>query len=133
MNNVSLIGRLTRDVSVKDIKTKNGEMAMALFTLAVQRNKEEADFISCKAFGRTAEFLEDWTAKGDQIGVVGRIQTGSYENKTGDKVYSMDVIVERVYFADGKREEAKPDPEPVEKASAEKAETRTRHRGEYKR
>lgn len=131
MNNVSLIGRLTRDVSVKDIKTKNGEMAMALFTLAVQRNKEEADFISCKAFGQTAEFLEDWTAKGDQIGVVGRIQTGSYENKTGDKVYTTDVIVERVYFADGKREEAKPDP--IEKASAEKADTRTRHRGEYKK
>lgn len=123
MNNVSLIGRLTRDVSVKDIKTKNGEMAMALFTLAVQRNKEEADFISCKAFGQTAEFLEDWTAKGDQIGVVGRIQTGSYENKTGDKVYTTDVIVERVYFADGKREEAKPDPAPVEKADA-----RSRHR-----
>ena len=133
MNQVSLIGRLTRDVAVREIKTKDGETVMAFFTLAVQRNREEADFISCKAFGKTAEFLEDWTAKGDQVGITGRIQTGSYEGKTGEKVYTSDVIVDRVYFADGKREEAKPDPEPVAKASAEKADTRTRHRGEYKR
>ena len=133
MNQVSLIGRLTRDVAVRDIKTKNGEMAMVLFTLAVQRNKDEADFISCKAFGRTAEFLEDYTEKGQQIGITGRIQTGSYEGKTGEKVYTTDVIVDNVYFADGKREAEKPEQDPMEKASAEKADTRTRNRGEYKR
>ena len=102
MNQVSLIGRLTRDVAVRDIKTKNGEMAMALFTLAVQRNKDEADFISCKAFGRTAEFLEDYTEKGQQIGITGRIQTGSYTKQDGTKVYTTDVIAETAEFVPGK-------------------------------
>lgn len=117
MNQVSLIGRLVRDVNVKEIKTKKGDMSMAFFTLAVQRNKDEADFISCKAFGATAEFLEDRTEKGQQIGVTGRIQTGSYEGKKGETVYTTDVVVDHVYFADGKREADKPQEDPVERSS----------------
>lgn len=112
MNQVSLIGRLTRDVEMRE--SKDGETAIALFTLAVDRGglkSNEADFISCRAFGKTAEFLEDYTGKGDRIGVTGRIQTGSYENRKGDVVYTTDVICERIYFADGKREAAKPEPE----------------------
>lgn len=111
MNQVNLIGRLTRDVDIRE--SKDGETTIALFTLAVERmGSKEADFISCRAFGKTAEFLEDNTSKGQRLGVTGHIQTGSYENKKGDTVYTTDIIVERIYFADGKREAEKPKEEP---------------------
>ena len=118
MNQVELIGRLVRDVNMRTAKNEE-QTAVALFTLAVDRNTKEADFISCKAFGRTAEFMEQYTRKGQRIGVTGRIQTGSYEGKKGETVYTMDVIVSQVFFADGKIEEEKPEPEkPVERASS---------------
>ena len=126
MNQVNLIGRLVRDVDMRSARTE-AQTAIAIFTLAVDRGSKDADFISCRAFGPTAEFLEKYTSKGQRIGVSGRIQTGSYENKKGEKVYTMDVIVSQVYFADGKREEEKPEPEkPLEKASPESRYTRRR-------
>lgn len=116
MNTVQLIGRLTTDVEAKRINTKAGkEFVVADFRLAVRRNEEETDFISCKAYGKLAEFMEDHCAKGLRIGVVGSIRTGSYEGKMGNTVYTTDVIVDNLYFADGKREEEKPQNLPEEK------------------
>lgn len=124
MNQVNLIGRLARDVDMRTAKNEE-QTAIAIFTLAVDRNGKECDFISCRAFGKTAEFMERYTAKGQRIGVTGRIQTGSYEGKKGETVYTTDVIVNQIYFADGKREEEKPVPEkPLEKASPESRYTR---------
>ena len=99
MNNVSLIGRLTADPEIRDAK----ETTVARFSLAVDRlGSEEADFIRCVAFGRAAEFVEDYFRKGIRVGVSGRIQTGRYEDKdTGKTIYTTDVICERLDFADG--------------------------------
>lgn len=105
MNTVALIGRLTADIEVRETKGKE-PISVCNFSLAVPRiGSEETDFIRCTAFGKTAEFLDEWMEKGDRIGVVGRIQTGSYENKDKQTVYTTDVIVERVDFADGKKED----------------------------
>lgn len=108
MNKVILMGRLTRDPNVK---YSQGESAMAIarYTLAVDRrfsrNNDEntADFIGCVAFGRSAEFTEKYFRKGMRIIVTGRIQTGSYTNKDGVKVYTTDVIVEEQEFAESKK------------------------------
>lgn len=105
MNNVNLIGRLTRDA---DIRYTSGGIAIANFSIAVNRrirkdsNEQEADFISCVAFGKTAELIEKYVNKGNRIGVVGRIQTGKYENKDGKTVYTTDVIVENLEFLEYK-------------------------------
>ena len=104
MNSVQLVGRFTRD---PDIRYTNGGSSIARFSLAVgriykQENGPDADFISCVAFGKTAEFIEKYFHKGQRIGVTGRIQTGSYINKDGQKVYTTDVIVEDQEFADSK-------------------------------
>ena len=106
MNRVILMGRLTRD---PDIRYSQGEnsMAIARFTLAVDRRvrrdaDQTADFISCVAFGRTAEFMEKYMKQGSRVCVEGRIQTGSYVNRDGQKVYTTDVVVENAEFADGK-------------------------------
>ena len=107
MNNVVLIGRLTKDPELKYIP--QSETAVANFTLAVDRpmaKEKTADFIRIVAFGKTAELCEKYLAKGRQVGIQGRIQTGSYENKNGDKVYTTDVIAERVEFL-GKKDEEK--------------------------
>lgn len=117
MNQVSLIGRITKD---PDIKYTSGEksMAVARFNLAVDRpmKKGEADFISVVCFGKTAEVVEKYAGKGKQLGVVGRIQTGSYE-KDGRKVYTTDVIADRVELLGSKSEstatEAKADDIPA--------------------
>lgn len=106
MNTVNLIGRLTKDAEVRDIKGKDGDIAQAVFFLAVDRGNDEADFIRCVAYGKTAEIVEDYTGKGDRVGVTGHIRTGSYEHKDGYTVYTFDVIVDRFDFADGKRDEA---------------------------
>lgn len=104
MNKVILMGRTTRDVEVR----YSGETAVARMTLAVdRRNKKEsegqqADFISCVAFGKTAEFLSKYGTKGMKFAVTGRIQTGSYTNRDGVKVYTTDVVVEEVEFAESK-------------------------------
>lgn len=100
MNVCSLIGRLTKDPSVNYTQ---GGSTVAKFNLAVDRRfKQEggqtADFISIVAFGKTAEFIGKWFHKGDPISIVGRIQTGSYTNAAGDKVYTTDVIAEQVAF-----------------------------------
>lgn len=110
MNNVVLMGRLTKD---PDIRRTNDGTAIGRFTLAVDRmKKDEADFIGCVTFGKTAEFAEKYLRKGTKICGSGRIQTGSYTNKEGQKVYTTDVILERLEFAESKasaQPEAKPD------------------------
>lgn len=107
MNKVALVGRLTKDVELRG----DGDKAFAKFTVAINRpfkNKEtneyDADFISCIAFGKTAEFVSEWFSKGDPLGVTGRIQTGSYENKNGDTVYTTEVVVDAAEFVCGKKE-----------------------------
>lgn len=103
MNNVILTGRFTRD---PEVRYSQGEQpsAIARFTLAVDRRGKqgEADFISCVAFGKTAEFIEKYFKKGSKINLQGRIQTGSYTNKDGNKVYTTDVIAEQVEFGESK-------------------------------
>ena len=105
MNKVILMGRLTRE---PEIRYSQGEnlTAIARYSLAVDRryNKEQqsADFISCVAFGKNAEFAEKYLRKGTKICVVGRIQTGSYTNNNGAKVYTTDVVVEEHEFAESK-------------------------------
>ena len=106
MNKVILMGRLTRD---PDVRYSAGENALAIarYTLAVDRRfkrdgEASADFISCVAFGRSAEFVEKYLRQGTKIAVSGRIQTGSYTNKDGQKVYTTDVIVEDQEFAESK-------------------------------
>ena len=108
MNKVILMGRLVRDAEIR--WTDNNSMAIARFTLAVDRRKrEEADFISCVAFGKTAEFIEKYITKGTKIVVDGRWQTGSYDNKEGKKVYTNDCVVEGVEFAESKRQSSEPE------------------------
>lgn len=106
MNKVILMGRLTRD---PEIRYSQGDSATAVarFTLAVDRRfkkqgEADADFISCVAFGKTAEHAEKYYRQGLKIAVTGRIQTGSYTNKEGQKVYTTDVIVEESEFAESK-------------------------------
>lgn len=103
MNEVCLIGRTTRDIEVRYTQDKT---AVARFTVAVNRHDKNnsADFISCVAFGKTAENMEKYVNKGDRIAVNGRIQTGSYKNKNGDTVYTTDVIANHVEFIETKRE-----------------------------
>ena len=110
MNKVILMGRLTRDPDVKYTAGDN-PMAIARYTLAVDRrfkreNEATADFISCIAFGRTAEFAEKYFRQGIRIVVSGRIQTGSYTNRDGAKVYTTDVVVEEQEFAESKNSAA---------------------------
>lgn len=106
MNNVNLIGRLTADPEIRTANNKD-KTQIANFTLAIDRvGGEDADFIRCVAFGRAAEFVEDYFTKGQRVGVTGRIQTGSYENKDGQKVYTTDVIVEHLDFADSKKDDS---------------------------
>lgn len=107
MNKVILMGRLTRDPEVRYSQGENAT-AVARYTIAVDRrfnrNNEEqsADFIGCVAFGRAAEFAEKYFRKGTKIAITGRIQTGSYTNKDGVKVYTTDVVVEEQEFAESK-------------------------------
>ena len=108
MNKVILMGRLTRD---PEVRYSQGEqnMAIARFTLAVDRrgrrdgnNEQTADFISCVAFGRQGEFAEKYLHQGTKIMIEGRIQTGSYTNRDGQKVYTTEVVVESSEFAESK-------------------------------
>ena len=103
MNKVILIGRLTRDVETR----YSGETAVARYSLAVDRKfkregEQTADFINCVAFGKSGEFAEKYLKKGIKIAVTGRIQTGSYTDKDGKKVYTTDVIVEEHEFCESK-------------------------------
>lgn len=105
MNKVIISGRLTRDPEVRYSQGENS-VAIARFTLAVDRRiKKEgdnADFITCIAFGKSAEFFEKYVKQGTKMAIVGRIQTGSYTNKDGQKVYTTDVVVEESEFAESK-------------------------------
>ena len=107
MNKVILMGRLTRDPDVRYLQGEK-DTAIARYTLAVDRryNKQNAeqtaDFISCVAFGKSAEFAEKYLRQGTKIAITGRIQTGSYTNKDGVKVYTTDVVVEDHEFAESK-------------------------------
>ena len=107
MNKVILMGRLTRDPEVRYSQGENA-MAVARYSLAVDRRTnrnndgQTADFINCVAFGRAGEFAEKYFHKGTKIVVTGRIQTGSYTNKDGVKVYTTDVVVEEQEFAESK-------------------------------
>lgn len=106
MNKVILMGRLTRDPAIRYTEGQN-QTCVARFTLAVDRRRkqegqQEADFPSCVAFGRTAEFVEKYMRQGTKIVLTGRIQTGSYTNRDGNKVYTTDVIAEDVEFAESK-------------------------------
>lgn len=106
MNKVILMGRLTRDPDVRYSAGENST-AVARYTLAVDRRFRRdgdatADFIGCVAFGRQAEFAEKYLRQGTKIAITGRIQTGSYTNREGQKVYTTDVVVEEQEFAESK-------------------------------
>ncbi|MGL6220821.1 MAG: single-stranded DNA-binding protein [Lacrimispora sphenoides] len=123
MNRVILMGRLTRD---PEVRYSQGErvMAVARYTLAVDRrvrrnqdsNEQTADFINCVAFDKGGEFAEKYFRQGMRILISGRIQTGSYTNKDGNKVYTTDIIVDEQEFADGKNvssDNSRPEPNNV--------------------
>ena len=105
MNKVILMGRLTRD---PEVRYSQGDQATAIarYTLAVDRrfkrdgDQQTADFIPCVAFGRAGEFAEKYFRKGTKVAITGRIQTGSYTNKDGQRVYTTDVVVEEQEFAE---------------------------------
>lgn len=106
MNKVNLIGRIVRDPEVRYSQGEN-QTAVARYTLAVDRRfkregEQTADFINCVAFGKNGEFAEKYLRKGVKIAVSGRIQTGSYTNKDGVKVYTTDIVVEEHEFCESK-------------------------------
>lgn len=107
MNKTLLIGRTTKDPDIRYTQSEQ-PMTIARFNLAVDRrfkkdgDNQNTDFISCVAFGKTAEFIEKYVFKGTKIAIEGRIQTGSYTNNDGNKVYTTDVVVEQVEFAGAK-------------------------------
>ena len=129
MNRVILMGRLTRDPDIRYSQGDNS-MAIARYTLAVDRrfsrsgkggNEQTADFIPCVAFGKSAEFAEKYFHQGTKLVVSGRIQTGSYTNREGQKVYTTEVVVDDQEFAESKsasaqnsgasyRQESRPQP-----------------------
>ena len=128
MNKVILMGRLTRDPEVRYSTSGDNQLAIARYTLAVDRRfrrdgEQTADFIRCVAFGRSGEFAEKYFRQGLKVVITGRIQTGSYTNRDGNKVYTTDVVVEDQEFAESKaaaqrnREESsqeRPEPMPVD-------------------
>ncbi len=109
MNKAILMGRLTRDPEIRYSQGEN-PVAVARFTLAVERRikkdgEDNADFIRCVAFGKTAETIEKYVHQGKKIVIEGRIQTGSYTNQDGVKVYTTDIVVESMEFAESRRSE----------------------------
>lgn len=132
MNKVIMIGRLTRDPEVRYSQGEN-PMAIASYILAVDRmykrdGEPSADFINCKAFGKQGEFAEKYLRKGMKIAVTGHIQTGSYTNRDGNKVYTTDVVVEQHEFCESRAgsannsgyapaQQPQPSPAPVSSAN----------------
>lgn len=110
MNKVILLGRLTKDVDVRYTQTNN--IMVASFSLAVNRRfakegeERQADFINIVAWSKTAEFCSKYFKKGQQVGIIGRIQTRNWEDDQGQKHYVTEVVAEEAYFADSKREGA---------------------------
>lgn len=119
MNKVILMGRLTRDPEVRYSQGQNST-AIARYTLAVDRKFKDAngntgaDFISCVAFGKAGEFAEKYFKKGTKIAIEGRLQSGSYTDKNGNKVYTTDVIIESQEFAESKNSGGSSQPDPAE-------------------
>lgn len=119
MNKVILMGRLTRDPEVRYSQGQNST-AIARYTLAVDRKFKDAngntgaDFISCVAFGKAGEFAEKYFKKGTKIAIEGRLQSGSYTDKNGNKVYTTDVIIESQEFAESKNSSGSSQPDPAE-------------------
>ncbi len=124
MNKVILMGRLTRDPEIR-YTAGNEPMCIARYTLAVDRRQrkegmQSADFIGCVAFGRTAEFAEKYLQQGRKVAISGRLQTGSYTNREGRKVYTTEVVIEEQEFAESKaaagqaRQQEAPPPRPDE-------------------
>ena len=109
MNKVFLLGRLTKEPEVKYVQSGQEQIAIAQYNLAVNRKQikgteQQADFIVCKCFRGNAEFAEKYLHKGTKISIIGHIQTGSYTNKEGKKVFTTEVIVEEQEFAESKKE-----------------------------
>ena len=106
MNKVTLIGRVTKDLEA----TKTANSSYCKFTIAVNRRKKDdgADFINCTAWGKTAEAMGQYVHKGDRVGIVGRIQTGDYTNKDGQKVYTTEIMVEELDFLENKKQGGEP-------------------------
>lgn len=107
MNKVMLLGRLTKDVEIRYSQGRE-PLAVGKYTLAVprkykQQGQPDVDFISCVAFGKSAEFAERYFQKGQQVAVIGRIQISSYEGQDGIKRQKTEIVVEEQYFAEGKR------------------------------
>ena len=107
MNKVVLMGRLTRDPEMRF--TQGSNTAVCSFSLAVNRRfrtegQPDADFINIVSWGKTAEFCSKYFTKGQQVAVVGRIQTRNYDDKEGKKIFVTEVVAEEVYFADSKRD-----------------------------
>lgn len=126
MNKVDLIGRLTAD---PELRYNSNNVAYSRFTLAVNRSflnangEREADFISCVAWRKTAELINKHFKKGSEVGLSGRIQTGSYEKENGDKAYTTDIIIEEITFI-GSKKDSRPAPEytgPVDETANEEA------------
>lgn len=108
MNKVVLMGRLTKDPEMRATQSGAG---VCSFSLAVNRRvklegQPEADFINIVAWAKTAEFVSKYFTKGQQVAVIGRIQTRNYDDKDGKKVYVTEVVAEEVYFADSKKEQS---------------------------
>ena len=106
MNKVVLMGRLTKDPEMRATQSGTGVCG---FNLAVNRRfkqegQPDADFINVTAWAKTAEFVSKYFTKGQQVGVIGRIQTRNYDDKDGKKVYVTEVVAEEAYFADSKKE-----------------------------
>lgn len=122
MNKAILMGRLTRDPEVRYTSGKdNTQLCIARYTLAIDRRfktegQPSADFINCVAMGKNGEFAEKYLKQGTKIAVTGRIQTGSYTNKDGQKVYTTDVMIEEQEFAESKKSNDS-QPEPSESAN----------------
>ena len=116
MNKTILMGRITKDPETR-YSQGNEPMAISRYTLAVNRRfkkdgQPEADFINIIAFGKNGEFAEKWFKKGMQVAVVGRIQTGSYTDKDGNKRYTTDVVAEEQHFAESKKADTEPQGQP---------------------
>ena len=117
MNKVILMGRLTRDVEVRYTQTTN--TLVANFSLAVNRRfakqgeERQADFFNIVAWGKTGEFCSKYFKKGQQVGVIGRLETRSWDDDNGQKHYVTDVIAEEVYFADSKKENTEEDADTI--------------------
>lgn len=108
MNSVQLIGRLTKDIDLRQTQSGN---SVGSFTLAVNRNftnqqgERKADFILCVAWRKTAEVLAQYTQKGSRVGVEGRIQTRNYDDPQGNRVYVTEVVVDQVHFLESRKEQ----------------------------